>query len=399
MALDKLTQITSTGINSTTPLTGINVTGIITASSLSVSGITTGAAATFDSVDVLGVLTYDDVTNIDALGIVTARTGVHVTSGSVGIGTDSPTELLHLSADSAYEIFLERTGASPSEVKFANENNTAIISNNTNGIAFKTGATPSEAMRIEASGNVGIGTDNPQEKLHVLGTSSDFVVDTDASGLRFGSYGEYDIALVTGRNTAANSSRFYIENGDGEALRITANGDTQVSSGSSLYIANGNLVFSTSGTGIDFSANSNLAGMTGEVLDHYETGTYVPTWTNVVSSPTTYRNGIDSGTTSNGLSYVRIGNQVTITGAAFWGGATSINNTRPNMSLPFQARQYSVSGTIGNYGLGVPTEIHYLNYQNESNVNFFVQDSGGSHDPFGNNSSGEMYFDITYMTY
>ena len=47
--------------------------------------------------------------------------------------------------------------------------------------------------------SVGIGTTNPQEKLHVLGTSSNFVVDTDSSVLRFGSYGEYDIALVTGK--------------------------------------------------------------------------------------------------------------------------------------------------------------------------------------------------------
>ena len=37
-----------------------------------------------------GVLTYDDVTNIDSIGVVTARSGVHVTSGSVGIGTDDP---------------------------------------------------------------------------------------------------------------------------------------------------------------------------------------------------------------------------------------------------------------------------------------------------------------------
>ena len=37
-----------------------------------------------------GVLTYDDVTNIDSVGVITARAGVHVTGGSVGIGTDSP---------------------------------------------------------------------------------------------------------------------------------------------------------------------------------------------------------------------------------------------------------------------------------------------------------------------
>ena len=46
MALDKLTQITSSGINSTTPLNGINVTGIVT-----------GGAATFDSVTIPDIST------------------------------------------------------------------------------------------------------------------------------------------------------------------------------------------------------------------------------------------------------------------------------------------------------------------------------------------------------
>ena len=76
-------------------------------------------------------------------------------------------------------------------------------------------------------GKVGIGTDNPREKLHVSGTS-DFVVDTDSSILRFGSYGEYDIALTTGRNTESGSSRLYIENGDGETLRITSGGNVGI---------------------------------------------------------------------------------------------------------------------------------------------------------------------------
>ena len=138
--------------------------------------------------------------------------------------------------------------------------------------------------------------------------------------------------------------------------------------------------------------------MTGEVLDHYEMGTYVPTWSGA-ASPSYYRNGIDSGTSSNGLSYVRIGNQVTVTGAVFWTGGSSINNARPYMSLPFQARIYTVTGTIGNYSLGVTTEIHYLNYDSTTSINFFVQNNSGLHSAFGDNTNGEMYFNITYMTY
>jgi hypothetical protein len=174
------------------------------------------------------------------------------------------------------------------------------------------------------------------------------------------------------------------ENGGSPTPRVTINGT-------------GNLKIDTAGKGIDFSANSNLAGMTEEVLDHYEVGTYVPTWSGA-TNPTTYRNGIDSGTNSNGLSYVRIGNQVTVTGSAFWTGA-SINNARPYMSLPFQARTYSVSGTIANYSLGVTSEIHYLNYDSTTSINMFIQTNSGLHGSFGDNSTGEMYFNITYMTY
>ena len=68
---------------------GVNSTGIATA--VMFSGNVTGVAATFSgNVSVGGVLTYEDVTNIDSLGIVTARTGIAVLGAGItatGIGT------------------------------------------------------------------------------------------------------------------------------------------------------------------------------------------------------------------------------------------------------------------------------------------------------------------------
>ena len=104
---------------------------------------------------------------------------------------------------------------------------------NTADLIFRTrngGSASREQLRISSLGHVGIGTDNPQEKLHVLGSLSDFVVDTDNSALRFGSYGEHDIALVTGRNTPNGSSRLYIESGNGEAIRINSVGRVGINS-------------------------------------------------------------------------------------------------------------------------------------------------------------------------
>jgi len=78
---------------------GLVVTGIATATDFSgasggaadfPNGLT-GTAATFSgNVSIGGTLTYEDVTNIDSVGIVTARTGIKVLAGGAnvtGVGT------------------------------------------------------------------------------------------------------------------------------------------------------------------------------------------------------------------------------------------------------------------------------------------------------------------------
>ena len=63
---------------------GVVVTGVSTADCF--KGNITGTAATFTGpVTVGGTLTYEDVTNIDAVGIITARTGIKVTAGGVDV--------------------------------------------------------------------------------------------------------------------------------------------------------------------------------------------------------------------------------------------------------------------------------------------------------------------------
>lgn len=76
------TATTATSATTAQGLTGtpnIDV-GIVTA--LQFSGNITGTAATFTgNVTVGGTLTYDDVTNIDSIGLITARDGLQVTGG------------------------------------------------------------------------------------------------------------------------------------------------------------------------------------------------------------------------------------------------------------------------------------------------------------------------------
>ena len=61
---------------------GAVVTGVVTATTF--DGNVTGVAATFTgNVSIGGTLTYEDVTNIDSVGIVTARTGIKVLAGGI----------------------------------------------------------------------------------------------------------------------------------------------------------------------------------------------------------------------------------------------------------------------------------------------------------------------------
>ena len=65
---------------------GAVVTGVVTATTFSgnVEGNVTGTTGTFTgNVSIGGTLTYEDVTNIDSVGIITARSGVEITGGEL----------------------------------------------------------------------------------------------------------------------------------------------------------------------------------------------------------------------------------------------------------------------------------------------------------------------------
>lgn len=113
---------------------------------------------------------------------------------------------------------------------------TTINSNTTDGLVI-TPDTSSEVtiqsdgtdvVTVKSGGNVGIGTNSPSAELHVSSSLSDFTCSLDSSTTRFGSYGEHDVAIVTGRNTPTGSSRVYIENGDGESIRIDSSGNVGI---------------------------------------------------------------------------------------------------------------------------------------------------------------------------
>ena len=69
-------NISVSGATGNVTITGLANTAIINADSLNVTGITTVTTLNATTVSIAGTLTYEDVTNIDSVGIVTARSGV-----------------------------------------------------------------------------------------------------------------------------------------------------------------------------------------------------------------------------------------------------------------------------------------------------------------------------------
>jgi hypothetical protein len=106
-------------------------------------------------------------------------------------------------------------------------------------------------------------------------------------------------------------------------------------------IVAGNLVIGTAGKGIDFSANPNPAGMTSEVLDDYEEGTWTPGFAAWTTAPTFF-----SG------QYIKIGSQVTVIVIGQSGvnagnqAITGLPFTNSNVSTPTGALKVFGSSTL-----------------------------------------------------
>ena len=94
-----------------------------------------------------------------------------------------------------------------------------------------------------------------------------------------------------------------------------------------LTVSTGNLIVGTAGKGIDFSATSQAAGMTSELLADYEEGTWTPTQGTGLTVV---------GTFSSSGSYTKVGRMVTVRGRV--SGTTSVSitaNTQLCGGLPF----------------------------------------------------------------
>ena len=160
---------------------------------------------------------------------------------------------------------------------------------------------------LDTSGNFGIGTSAPASSagytsLTLNNTTSGYLV-LQTNGVTTSDWYVSGGAAATIRGVekplslqATGANYITASTNSIERVRIESSGDVKINTG--------NLVIGTSGKGIDFSADGQAAGMTSELLDDYEEGTWTPTWTPAAGSGATIN-------VANGY-YTKVGNLVTV---------------------------------------------------------------------------------------
>jgi len=139
-------------------------------------------------------------------------------SENIGIGTTSPTAHLHLESAGATQLRV-RTSSSSSEPQIIIQDGAGdyfAMQKADRGMTFKPQG--AEAMRIDDSGNVGIGTTGPQTQLHVADTNN-------SAGDLYTAVGAGNVPSITIQNagtTDNNNAGLFFRDNDGMVASVAA---------------------------------------------------------------------------------------------------------------------------------------------------------------------------------
>ena len=312
--------------------TKINAAGIGTTETVTVDGLTVINDGSFGgNLTVSGVLTYEDVTNVDSVGLITARNGIVVGSGITlskdgdGFFTGVTTATTFVGALTG-NVTGNATGLSGTpNISVGTVSGTTGTFTGDVSIADKiihTGDT-NTAIRFPADDTISLETGG-QDRLRIASDglitqkTGDLIIDQTNNGyggLRIvdSSAGQYSVSYILGRDSGLSAHVFKYAGRTQNASPWSNNGT-------------GNEMGRWSAAGLSFNGDSAAANC----LNDYEEGTWTPTLTN------TGTNASVNYTVQHGR-YTKIGRQVTVHIRCTVNSNSSSNNHIKNLlvSSPF----------------------------------------------------------------
>ena len=390
----------------------ISASGTPTITSPNSVNINATNVAISTDITVGGMVSLGAGTSISSLGSNVLTFGTNSTekvrinsAGSLGIGTDNPRNNAKLDVhnSTASGVYINYDGKSNTEYGLRIESNadggnfesdfangtTALLdlyansSTVTGGdllVARTQSSTP--VLLVRGNGNIGIGTDNPTKALH-LAQNSDIAIRMDSNNANANAR---TWEIVVGGNPSNNAEMvFRTRQDDGtggsECARIKRNG----------------IIALPSGGGIDFSATSDATGMSSELLDDYEEGTWTPTINFGGSFNGTY--AVNEGFYTKIGRLVNVSCELAISSKGSTTGQVNIDG------LPFTPNsddESRASGVVGYHqdvsNIDMPIQILI-----ERNQTIFPLRDSGSVSSTGISDSNlgngfRFYFTVTYMT-
>ena len=149
--------------NASSATVATNAQGLTGSPSITVTDITASG-----NVSIAGTLTYEDVTNIDSVGLVTARDGIIVTGGSVGIGTTNPSVIFHSYHPTINTVGKFESGDASVNIRFRDGDTTNEMGIGALGNDFiVTAASGGERVRVTSAGSIGISSTAPKTDVDI----------------------------------------------------------------------------------------------------------------------------------------------------------------------------------------------------------------------------------------
>jgi hypothetical protein len=360
------------------------------------SYITTGAAARMFFND--NVITFDQAASGSADAAISFSTALKIdSSGNVGIGTESPQSKLDLGGStSGQRLTFSNTGVNTTNgartqaeigYKTGSYSGAAVIKiltetefDDSMAVAFHTGSSAAESMRIDSSQNVGIGNSSPSALLDVGGDADEFALIGRA---RVGYNSHSDFASFQHRDSASsggyallqqNTGATYLNAASGQPIyfRINNSDVMHLNSSGSLGIGETNpasklqVQYTTTSNGsaaiAEFgeSGTGSIAGSAHQVIVG---GPSVSDYTGIqIFSDTTTGKGVLSFADGRGAN-------------DNWRGVVQYDHSSNDMEFWTNAAERMKIDSSGNVGIGVISPAHKLdvnggirNYANGSAV-------------------------------